>query len=341
MILPGLIFPGIEETMMSNNAKIKFPVEDNSCRDSGFSARIHDDEFQRDQSLFDDGRSKSDRLISRKSDDIKKKDSILTELPLALKNKEIEIYYQPIVSMATNQPVCFEALLRWNHPVMGLIYPNDFIPIAEEHGLIKEIGEWVIKNSCRQLTKWQNEFPSEPPISVSVNVSPRQLEDQDLLHVVEQTLSDNDPDHGSLILEITESSIIRNTKMAGMIINSLRSMGVKIFLDDFGVGFSSLDVLRKFPFDSIKLDRSIVWRMSKSNKDMEVIRRIFELGLKLKKEIVAEGIETIDQQQELKEMHCKLGQGYLFAKPLTINSVDLMLKTPVSGNRCNFSLGTV
>ena len=327
--------------MMRNNEKFDLPIEDNIHGDSGPEVRFLDKEYQRDQLLFDDGRSKPDSLISRKLDDSKKKKSIIAELPFALKNKELEIYYQPIVSMATNQPVCFEALLRWNHPVMGLIYPNDFIPIAEEHGLIKEIGEWVIKNSCRQLTKWQNEFPSEPPISVSVNVSPRQLEDQDLLHVVEQTLSDNDPDHGSLILEITESSIIRNTKMAGMIIDSLRSMGVKIFLDDFGVGFSSLDVLRKFPFDSIKLDRSIVWRMSKSNKDMEVIRRIFELGLKLKKEIVAEGIETLYQQKKLKEMHCKLGQGYLYAKPLTIKTVDLMLKTADSGNVVKFSLGTV
>ena len=118
-------------------------------------------------------------------------------------------------------------------------------------------------------------------------------------------------------------------------------MGVKIFLDDFGAGFSSLDVLKKFPFDSIKLDRSIVWRMFNSNKDMEIIRRIFELGIKLKKEIVAEGIETFDQQEKLKEMHCKLGQGYLYSKPLTINSVDFVLKTPGSGNMNKLSLGTV
>ena len=326
---------------MRNNAKFDLPIEDNIHGDSGPEVRFLDKEYQRDQLLFDDGRSKPDSLISRKLDDSKKKKSIIAELPFALKNKELEIFYQPIVSIATNQPVCFEALLRWNHPVLGLICPNDFIPIAEENDLIKEIGEWVIKNSCRQLRKWQNDFTSEPPISVSVNVSPRQLEDLDLLHVVEQTLNKNEPYHGSLILEITESSIIRNTKMASMIINSLRSMGVKIFLDDFGVGFSSLDVLNKFAFDSIKLDRSIVWRMFNSNKDMEIIQRIFELGLKLKKEIVAEGIETLDQQKKLKEMHCKLGQGYLYAKPLTINSVDHVLKSPGSGNMCKFSLGTV
>ena len=326
---------------MSNNAKFEFPIEDNACRDSGVGVKFPDDEYQMDQSLFDDGRIKSGHLISRESVDTKKNGSILAELPLALKNEELEIYYQPIVSIATNQPVCFEALLRWNHPDMGLIYPNEFIPIAEENGMIKAIGEWVIKNSCRQLRKWQKDFPCEPPISVSVNVSPRQLEDQDLLHVVEQTLNENGPYYGSLILEITESSIIRDTKMASMIINSLRLMGVEIFLDDFGVGFSSLDVLRKFPFDSIKLDRSIVWQMFNSNKDMEIIRKIFKLGLKLKKEIIAEGIENTCQQKKLIEMRCNLGQGFLYAKPLTIKAVDLMLKTADSGNMFKFSLGTV
>jgi len=285
--------------------------------------------YQTEKRYRENGGFDQDGLLIIESGE-KRKDLIIGSLPKALKNNELEIYYQPIVSLCSNRLVCFEALVRWNHPQLGLIYPGKFIPYAEEFGLIKEIGSWVIRDSCRQLKKWQKDFPDHKHLLVSVNVSPKQLEDQDLVKVVKRTLRENDSPQGSLILEITESSYIKNTKRAAKIINALKSMGVKIFLDDFGVGYSYLNGIGNFPFDSIKLDRKFVWKMLKNKNDLHIIQKIFEQGLKLDTEIVAEGIETSDQRNLLKEMNCKLGQGFFFSKPLRINAVEQMLAGVVS-----------
>ena len=249
----------------------------------------------------------------------------LNDLRKAIKNNEFEVFYQPIISFSSNRPICFEALVRWNHPEKGLINPDDFIPIAEEHGLIGAIGEIVLKVACKQLRSWQDKFPQEPPLSVSVNISAKQLEDAKLIEIVKKVIEENQPAPGSLILEITESSIIRETDSALFILNQLKSLGVKIYLDDFGIGYSSLNILHKFPIDNIKLDKLFVARMVDDQKDIEIVRTIVELGIQLDKEVVAEGVESVGQQRLLQELNCNFGQGFLFSLPVKSFQINRML----------------
>jgi EAL domain-containing protein (putative c-di-GMP-specific phosphodiesterase class I) len=254
----------------------------------------------------------------------------LNDLRRAIKNNEFEVYYQPIISFASKRPICFEALVRWNHPERGLISPKDFIPIAEEHGLIGSIGELVLIAATRQLRQWQDQFPQDPPLSVSVNISAKQLDDIKLLQIVRDVIDENQPAPGSLILEITESSIIRETESALILLTQLKKLGVKIYLDDFGVGYSSLNILHKFPIDNIKLDRLFVARMTEDQKDIEIVRTIVDLGIQLDKVVVAEGIESVGQQQILKDLNCKYGQGFYFSMPVKSSKISGMLTSAMS-----------
>ena len=238
------------------------------------------------------------------------------DLRRALDRHELEVYYQPIVSLAEGRLTGFEALLRWNHPVRGLVLPAKFIPVAEDTGLIVPIGTWVLHEACRQLRSWDQEFPSARDLVVNVNLSARQCTHPDLLREVRRILNDTGVEPSRLKLEITEGVVLENSEAVGKVLHELRSLGVQLGLDDFGMGYSALSYLHHFPFQTIKIDRSFVSGME-NGSNTEIIRAIVAMAAGLAMDVTTEGIETADQVNKLQELSCEFGQGYYFDKPLT------------------------
>ncbi len=239
-----------------------------------------------------------------------------TEMRQALELKEFQVYYQPIMKIETETLVGFEALVRWKHPERGMIPPFEFIPAAEENGLIVPLGNWILQESCRQLRRWQDENPAASRLTVSVNLSCRQFLQTDLAERIAETLDASRLDPHCLKLEITESHIMENSEAAIRIMNRLRALGIELSLDDFGTGYSSLGYLHRLPVSFLKIDRSFVSRMTESKENEEIVRTIIKLAQNLKMKIVAEGIETAEQLERLKQLSCQFGQGYFFSKPL-------------------------
>ena len=242
-----------------------------------------------------------------------------TDLRWAIERREFRLHYQPIVSVETGHVSGFEALIRWNHPSRGLVSPLEFIPVAEETGWIVPIGRWVLEEATAQLAKWRAQ--SGLPLSMSVNLSPKQFSQADLLSHVAQLLRENDIPDGALKLEITESAILENVSATRERLLQLRALGVRLALDDFGTGYSSLSYLHRYPFDTLKIDRSFIARIAQGDEHREIVRTIVTLGKTLGLEVVAEGVETPTQLADLKDLGCSLGQGYFFARPLEQNAV--------------------
>ena len=238
------------------------------------------------------------------------------DLRLALDRHELEVYYQPIVSLLESRLTGFEALLRWNHPVRGLVLPGEFIPMAEDTGLIVPIGTWVLHEACRQLRSWDREFPANGALVVNVNLSARQCTHPDLLQEVRRILDETGIQASRLKLEITEGVLLEHSEVVGNVLRELRALGVHLGLDDFGMGYSALSYLQNFPFQTIKIDRAFVSGME-SGTNTEIIRAIVALAAGLAMDVTAEGIETADQLNRLQELSCEFGQGYYFDKPLT------------------------
>lgn len=238
------------------------------------------------------------------------------DLRKAVERQEFELYYQPIVALATGRIVGFEALVRWQHPEQGMISPAKFVPIAEETGLIIPLGQWVLREACRQLKRWQNEFASEPPLTISVNLSSRQFSQPSLINQIRQILTDTGVDAHCIKLEITESAIMENTESAMDMLLQLKAMGIQLSVDDFGTGYSSLGYLYRFPMDVLKIDRSFVSRVDIDGEKLELVRTIITLAWNLGMDVVAEGVETTKQLAQLKALKCEYAQGYLFSKPL-------------------------
>ena len=251
-----------------------------------------------------------------------------SDLHQALEKKQFELYYQPEIELTTRRIIGLEALIRWKHPERGLIPPSDFIPLAEENGLIMPIGDWVLAEACGQIQKWCVEDVSHVTLRVGVNLSARQFSRVGLADHVEALLVQNGISSRQLGLEMTESSLIPNVRIALGVLGSLRRLGVSLLMDDFGTGYSSLNNLHSFPFDVLKIDRSFVSRMSDGDQPLQIVRTIVDLARVLGMDVVAEGIETIEQYRLLREMGCRLGQGYLFAKPLTVEAVSQLLRLP-------------
>lgn len=239
-----------------------------------------------------------------------------SDLRQALERGEFEVFYQPIMNLEAGNLSGFEALVRWRHPERGLVPPADFIPVAEDTDMIIPIGRWVLHEACRQVREWQSAYPSDAPLTISVNLSGKQLKQPDLVVQVKQILYQTGLDPHSLRLEITESMVMEDAEAATAMLRQLRSLHVQLSIDDFGTGYSSLSYLHRFPVNILKIDRSFVGRMSMDEESMGIVETVITLALKLKMDVVAEGIETEEQWQKLRALRCHYGQGYLFSKPV-------------------------
>ncbi|MEG4324627.1 EAL domain-containing protein [Microcoleus sp. herbarium5] len=238
------------------------------------------------------------------------------DLRRAMALQEFCVHYQPIVSLSTGQLSGFEALVRWYHPSGRMYPPAEFIPVAEETGLINELGWWVLQEACHQICIWQQQFPQTPPLAINVNLSPVQLKQVNLVNRIEEILQQTGFPSYCLKLEITESCILETVSREEKMLKQLKALGILLCIDDFGTGYSSLSRLHEFPIDTLKIDRSFVSRIGLDNSGVEIIQTIVTLARSRGMDIVAEGIETPTQLQKLRELGCELGQGYLFSRPV-------------------------
>lgn len=247
-----------------------------------------------------------------------------TDLRRAVEREEFEVFYQAIVDLADEMIIGFEALVRWTHPERGRVFPDEFVGIAEETGLILPIDRYVMREACRQTKEWQEKFG---PLSISVNLSAKQFALRDIVYVIDSVLQDTGLAPTDLKLEITESALMDNQDSAAEIFHEIKKRNVQLGLDDFGTGYSSLSYLHRFPLDTLKIDRSFVSRMNESPGEHEaIVRTIVNLAQNLKFKTVAEGIETIDQLHSLQALDCLYGQGYYFSKPMPAAEAEQLLK---------------
>jgi diguanylate cyclase (GGDEF)-like protein/PAS domain S-box-containing protein len=250
-----------------------------------------------------------------------------TELRRAVENSEFVLYYQPIVSLGIGRIVGFEALVRWRHPERGLVAPVNFIAVAEETGLIVPIGWWVLRNACLQGRQWQYRFPNDPPLFMSVNVSGKMLTQAGASKRVIAILDETGLPPSSLRLEVTENMLMEHSEEALAMLTELRTFGIKLSIDDFGTGYSSLSYLQRFRYDSLKIDRSFVARIGQTSDSHTIVETILTLARSLGIGVIAEGIETADQVNQLRQMHCPHGQGFWFAEPVAAQAATELIAT--------------
>jgi diguanylate cyclase (GGDEF)-like protein len=252
-----------------------------------------------------------------------------SDLRRAVERQEFQLYYQPIVALQTGKIVGFETLIRWQHPEKGLVTPGEFIEVAEETGLIIPIGEWILYEACHQAHQWQMRFPSEPPLSMSINLSGKQFAQHYLAEQLAQILRRTSLNPHSLKLEITESVVMENTNQATRTFSDLKALNVDLCIDDFGTGYSSLSYLHRFPIDILKIDRSFINTMDMPQQDsqLEITRAIVALAHNLGISVVAEGVETAAQLSQLRSLKCEFGQGFFFSKPLDARSTEALIET--------------
>jgi len=245
-----------------------------------------------------------------------------TDLRGAVDRREFMLYYQPIIDLKAQQLTGFEALVRWNHPTRGIIYPLEFIPLAEENGLINQIGEWILHEACLELKRLQVRYPLQAPLTMSINISSKQFVQRDLVQKLSGFLAEAELDPRCLALEITESMIMENVETAVETMNLLREMGIKIHIDDFGTGHSSLSYLHRFPIDALKIDRSFISKLTADGSNKEIITSIISLANSLHVDVIAEGVEMEYQLSNIRKMDCGYGQGFLLSRPLAEKDID-------------------
>jgi diguanylate cyclase (GGDEF)-like protein len=247
-----------------------------------------------------------------------------TDLRRALERDEFEVHYQPIMALAAGHIAEVEALVRWEHPLRGQISPDEFIPLAEETGLIVALGQWVLEQACCQAASWRETFPDDPLV-MSVNLSGRQFQQSSLVADISQVLVRSRLPASALKLEITESVIMQDAEATILALCQLKRLGTRLAIDDFGTGYSSLSYLKRFPVDTLKVDRSFVKGLGHDSMDSAIVRSVVALAKALDLDVTAEGIETTAQRAELLALGCDRGQGYLFARPLPAAGIAALL----------------
>lgn len=268
------------------------------------------------------------------AEEVRRRLELAAQLRGALQRQELRVVFQPLVAMADGMPIACEALLRWDHPDRGELLPGEFLRIAEDDGLIVPIGAWVLEESCRQLAAWRAQGRD---LWVSVNVSARQLAQMDFVAVVERALRESGVPPSAICLEVTETAVLRRPDVARRALDALRTLGVRVALDDFGLGYSSLTHLKALPVDVVKVDRSFVADLVRSTEDRAVVEAVLTLARRMGLTVIAEGVETADQDELLREMGCPVVQGYLYGRPVPPAEVLLpeAVLPPATGDRAS------
>ncbi len=254
-----------------------------------------------------------------------------SELRQAIERRELRAFYQPIVSLADGSVVGAEALVRWQHPTRGLLLPAEFLPLAEETGLIVPLGGWVLQDVCAQLVRWEASGADGLPARVTVNLSGHQLRDRKAVGLVRRLLSETGLDPNRLALEITETVLMAQSETA--VLRDLQALGVRIVLDDFGTGYSSLSYLRRLPLDAVKLDQAFISGLTENPADPEIVAAVLSLARALDMAVIAEGVETEEQVNCLHALGCSLAQGYYFARPMPPEEMGSWLSGRASERR--------
>jgi EAL domain-containing protein (putative c-di-GMP-specific phosphodiesterase class I) len=247
------------------------------------------------------------------------------DLRHALERNQFRIYYQPIYSFVSKQPIGVEALLRWKHPTQGLIMPSEFIKIAEDSNLIIPIDCYVLREACLQIRRWEKSYPAVGDWTVHVNLSSNHFIQSNLVETIKGIIQETGFDFKRVNIEITESAIMDNLELATLTIRHLRDFGIHISIDDFGTGYASLNYLTRFPVDVLKLDMSFVSRIMSDGNTREIIDTVVKLAGKLGIRVIAEGVETVEQMYVLHDLGCEFGQGYLFSRPIEKDAVARMV----------------
>ena len=257
-----------------------------------------------------------------------------TDLRRALERGEFQNFYQPIVALDSGEIAGFEALSRWQHPTRGLLGPNEFIPVAEETGLIRELGWWNLREACRQISEWRAGSLANRHLTISVNLSAKQFLQPNLVEDIRKLLNELALPPEALKLEITESTVMTDPTGAVEMLQQIKSLGIRLAIDDFGTGYSSLSYLHRFPLDTLKIDRSFVSGMGDDGEGMEIARTILPMANSLRLDVVAEGVETIQQVALLQKLQCKYGQGYYFSRPLSAEGTAALLAGELAWQAC-------
>ncbi len=249
-----------------------------------------------------------------------------TDLRTAVEREEFRNYYQPIVSLGTGRITGFEALLRWQHPTRGLLQPMEFIPVAEETGMIRELGWWNLQKACRQISAWNRHRNGHPLLVMSVNLSAKQFLQPNLAVDIGKLLEEVGLAPNTLKLEITESSVMADPAGAVEMLTRIKKLGVQLSIDDFGTGYSSLSYLHRFPLDTLKIDRSFTRAIGQDGDTMEIVRTILPMASSLRLDVIAEGVETAEQVEMLRTLRCEFAQGYYFSKPVPADEAGVLLE---------------